>query len=182
MSFDHLCYFVGNYALFRMTFRQSIVLTGDLIQDGLYLVMPLIEKIVKFSVTHRFQSHVIFWLTVALVFMNRYDIEEYKDLDKILLYVCNDAGILFFGLYDHSKADAVKELFRGYTLFYWWLLPDFCLFSISCCLSFRTAHQNFSFQSGIDRTDSHRPSKTDYALLCAFLFYGVGIRFCEVDS
>jgi len=45
--------------------------------------MPLIEKIVKFSLTHRFHSHVIFWLTVALVFMNRYDIEEYKELDKI---------------------------------------------------------------------------------------------------
>lgn len=46
--------------------------------------MPLIEKIVKFSLTHRFQTHFIFWLLVALLFMNRYDIEEYKQLDTII--------------------------------------------------------------------------------------------------
>jgi len=46
--------------------------------------MPLIERIVKFSLTHRFQTHVIFWLMVALLFMNRYDIEEYKQLDSII--------------------------------------------------------------------------------------------------
>jgi hypothetical protein len=46
--------------------------------------MPLIERIVNFSLTHRFQSHVIFWMLVALVFMNRYDIDEYKQWDSIL--------------------------------------------------------------------------------------------------
>lgn len=46
--------------------------------------MPLIERIVKFSLTHRFQTHVIFWLIVAMLFMNRYDIEEYKQLDSII--------------------------------------------------------------------------------------------------
>ncbi|MFW0717414.1 sensor histidine kinase [Pedobacter sp. N23S346] len=46
--------------------------------------MPLIERIVKFSLTHRFQTHVIFWLIVALLFMNRYDIEEYKQFDSII--------------------------------------------------------------------------------------------------
>lgn len=46
--------------------------------------MPLIERIVNFSLAHRFQSHVTFWLTVALVFMNRYDTEEYQQLDKVI--------------------------------------------------------------------------------------------------
>jgi sensor histidine kinase YesM len=46
--------------------------------------MPLIESIVKFSLSHRFQTHVIFWLIVTLLFMNRYDIEEYKQLDSII--------------------------------------------------------------------------------------------------
>lgn len=46
--------------------------------------MPLIERIVKFSLTHRFQTHVIFWLIVALLFMNRYDMEEYKQFDHIM--------------------------------------------------------------------------------------------------
>ncbi len=50
----------------------------------LYLIMPLIDRIVKFSLTHRFQTHVIFWLIVALLFMNRYDIEEYRQPDSII--------------------------------------------------------------------------------------------------
>jgi len=46
--------------------------------------MPLIERIVKFSLTHRFQTHVIFWLIVSVLFMNRYDTEEYQKLDSII--------------------------------------------------------------------------------------------------
>lgn len=46
--------------------------------------MPLIERIVKFSLTHRFLTHVIFWFLVALIFMNRYDAEDYKQPDIVL--------------------------------------------------------------------------------------------------
>jgi sensor histidine kinase YesM len=45
--------------------------------------MPLIVRIVKFSQTRRLLSHVLFWLLIALVFMNRYDIVEYKEPEKI---------------------------------------------------------------------------------------------------
>jgi len=45
--------------------------------------MPLIERIVKFSLTHRFQSHVIFWLIIAVIFTNRYDTVEYGQLDSV---------------------------------------------------------------------------------------------------
>ncbi|MBO9673004.1 MAG: histidine kinase [Sphingobacteriaceae bacterium] len=47
--------------------------------------MPLIERITKFSSTHRFLSHVVFWLVTSIVFLNRYDIDEYHDFHKILI-------------------------------------------------------------------------------------------------
>ncbi|MBB4107850.1 sensor histidine kinase [Pedobacter zeae] len=47
--------------------------------------MPLIERIAKFSSAHRFLSHIIFWLVTSIVFLNRYDIDEYHDFHKILI-------------------------------------------------------------------------------------------------
>ncbi|MBE9463843.1 sensor histidine kinase [Dyadobacter subterraneus] len=46
--------------------------------------MPLLEKIIYLNVSHRLLSHVLFWLVVTLIFLNRYDMVEFEALDKVL--------------------------------------------------------------------------------------------------
>ncbi|MCG2618178.1 sensor histidine kinase [Terrimonas sp. NA20] len=50
--------------------------------------MPLIERIVYFSSRHRVLSHILFWLVVSIIFLNRYTIEEYQEIDKIIYRHC----------------------------------------------------------------------------------------------
>lgn len=54
-------------------------------KNCIFVSMPLIERIAKFSSAHRFLSHIIFWLVTAIVFLNRYDIDEYNDFHRILI-------------------------------------------------------------------------------------------------
>lgn len=49
----------------------------------LLLIMTLIERIVKFNLEHRFLSHLFFWLIVSIIFLNRYDLAEYGEQEKI---------------------------------------------------------------------------------------------------
>ncbi|MCF0055224.1 sensor histidine kinase [Dyadobacter sp. CY356] len=50
--------------------------------------MSLFEKIIQFSSSHRLMSHVLFWLVVAVIFLNRYDMAEFAELDKVLYRHC----------------------------------------------------------------------------------------------
>ncbi|PQA53784.1 sensor histidine kinase [Siphonobacter curvatus] len=50
--------------------------------------MSLLDKIIAYSSSHRLLSHIVFWLLVAVIFLNRYDIEEFEELDKILYRHC----------------------------------------------------------------------------------------------
>ncbi|MET0466995.1 MAG: histidine kinase [Chitinophagaceae bacterium] len=61
--------------------------------------MPLIERIVNFSSAHRLLSHVIFWLIVAVIFLNRYTIEEYDELDKIIYRHCYYMSFMILASY-----------------------------------------------------------------------------------
>ena len=54
-------------------------------KNCIFVLMPLIERIAKFSSAHRFLSHIIFWLATTIVFFNRYDVGEYNDFNNILV-------------------------------------------------------------------------------------------------
>lgn len=41
--------------------------------------MALIERIVQFNSAHRVLSHLLFWAAVTIIFLNRYDLVEYKE-------------------------------------------------------------------------------------------------------
>lgn len=45
--------------------------------------MALIERIVKLNTAHRALSHLLFWTLVSIIFLNRYDLVEYKEPDHI---------------------------------------------------------------------------------------------------
>ncbi|WP_083722603.1 sensor histidine kinase [[Flexibacter] sp. ATCC 35208] len=45
--------------------------------------MALIERIVKFNSAHRVLSHLLFWTAVTIIFLNRYDLVEYKEPEHI---------------------------------------------------------------------------------------------------
>lgn len=50
--------------------------------------MSLLEKIIQFSSSHRLLSHVLFWLVVGVIFLNRYDMAEFAELDKVFYRHC----------------------------------------------------------------------------------------------
>ncbi|WPV68016.1 sensor histidine kinase [Chitinophaga sp. LS1] len=45
--------------------------------------MALIERIVKFNSAHRVLSHLLFWTAATIIFLNRYDLVEYKEPEHI---------------------------------------------------------------------------------------------------
>jgi sensor histidine kinase YesM len=47
-------------------------------------IMPIIERIVQFNTSHRILSHVLFWIVVSILLLNRYDLVEYKTPENIL--------------------------------------------------------------------------------------------------
>lgn len=46
--------------------------------------MSLIERIVKLNSAHRGLSHLLFWTSVSIIFLNRYDLVEYKEPGNII--------------------------------------------------------------------------------------------------
>ena len=50
--------------------------------------MSLFEKIIHFNSSHRLLTHVLFWLIVSVLFLNRYDMADFEALDKVLYRHC----------------------------------------------------------------------------------------------
>lgn len=62
-------------------------------------VMPLIEKIVNFSSRHRLLSHILFWMIVSVVFLNRYTLDEYRELNKVIYRHCYYMSFMILASY-----------------------------------------------------------------------------------
>ncbi len=61
--------------------------------------MPLIERIADFSSRQRLLSHILFWVVVSIIFLNRYTIEEYQEVDKIIYRHCYYMSFMILASY-----------------------------------------------------------------------------------
>lgn len=61
--------------------------------------MPLIERIVNFSARHRLLSHILFWLVVSVIFLNRYTVDEFREPGKIIYRHCYYMSFMILASY-----------------------------------------------------------------------------------
>jgi sensor histidine kinase YesM len=99
-AFSWYFFFLWVSALFSVSLRVFVDVPFRLLVTIVYLsAMPLIERIVNFSSAHRFLSHVIFWMIVSVIFLNRYTVEEYDEIDKIIYRHCYYMSFMILASY-----------------------------------------------------------------------------------
>lgn len=97
--------------------------------------MTLFEKIIHYSSSHRLLSHLAFWLVVAVIFLNRYDMEEFQQPDKVLYRHCYYMAITMASSYFVAYV-IIPQLLKVER--FYWVLVSFLVGSYGISVVSRT--------------------------------------------